>query len=86
MILLTLTLLATIIAGIIILYFLYKNKKEDTERQINYHAFCIMGICFLPLGFIMWFVLKNPGFIGFTGLGAAYLAIGLANRDKWPKS
>ena len=26
---------------------------------------------------------ENPGMIGIMGLGAAYLAIGLANRDKW---
>jgi hypothetical protein len=27
----------------------------------------------------------NPGFIGFIGLGIVYMAIGLANRDKWKK-
>ena len=25
----------------------------------------------------------NPGFLGMSALGAAYLAIGLVNRDKW---
>jgi hypothetical protein len=27
----------------------------------------------------------NPGFVGFIGLGIIYMAIGLANRDKWKK-
>jgi len=27
----------------------------------------------------------NPAFIGFVGMGIIYMAIGLANRDKWKK-
>jgi hypothetical protein len=41
-----------------------------------------MGICFLPMGIIFTTTI-NPGFIGFIALGIVYMAIGLANKDKW---
>ena len=31
----------------------------------------------------LFIVLKNPGFLGFTGLGIIYLITGAANKDKW---
>ena len=45
----------------------------------------IMGICLLPMGIIFMTTLLNPGFIGFTFMGLFYIAIGLANREKWEK-
>ena len=43
-----------------------------------------MGICFLPTG-IIFMTTVSPAFIGITGLGLCYMAIGLANKDKWKK-
>jgi len=44
-----------------------------------------MGISFLPIGIVLSFIVGNPGFIGFTGLGAFYIVYGLANKNKWKK-
>jgi hypothetical protein len=44
-----------------------------------------MGISFLPLGIVLTIAVGNPGFIGFIGLGGFYIALGLANKDKWKK-
>jgi len=54
-------------------------------KEVDYRAFFIMGISFLLLGIVLTFVIGNPGFIGFMVLGIAYIAIGLANKDKWKK-
>ena len=43
-----------------------------------------MGISFLPIG-IVFTVSISPAFVGFTGIGICYMAIGLANKDKWKK-
>jgi len=75
--------IATII-GVLLLYIMQKKKKEGTFKEPDYRAFFIMGICFLPMGIIFTFSV-NPGFVGFIGLGIIYMALGLANRDKWKK-
>ena len=61
-----------------------KMKKEETYKETDYPAFFIMGISFLPMG-IIFSAAINPAFIGFVGMGIIYMAIGLANRDKWKK-
>ena len=61
----------------------WKIRKGDRSGEVNYKAFFILGIVFLPVGVTLSISTKNPGLIGISGLGAAYLAIGLANRDKW---
>jgi uncharacterized membrane protein YoaK (UPF0700 family) len=76
--------LIAVIVGISVLYIMQKKKKEGTYKEPDYRAFFIMGICFLPMGIIFTSSI-NPGFIGFIGLGIVYMAIGLANRDKWKK-
>ncbi len=47
-----------------------------------------MGIVWVPVGIVFMFILllsDLPFVIGMPlfGMGLAYLAIGLANRDKW---
>ena len=79
---LTVILIIALIVGIIFTIFVLKKKKEGTYKEPDYRAFLIMGICFLPMG-IIFTTTVNPGFIGFIGLGIVYMAIGLANRDKW---
>lgn len=61
----------------------WKNRANLNRGEPNYKAFFIMGTSFLPLGIVLSAATGNPGLIGISGLGAAYLAIGLSNRDKW---
>ena len=79
-------LIILIIVGIIIAFIVWKKKKERKYEEPDYRAFFIMGICFIPLGLIFTITVDNPGFIGITGFGLIYMAIGLANRDKWKKT
>lgn len=72
-----------VIIGIIVYFTVRVNQNNGGTREVDYRAFFIMGISFLPLGIVLTFVVDNPGFIGFIGLGIAYIAIGLANKDKW---
>jgi len=78
-------LLITIFVLIATIFWVMKNRKNELTKEIDYRVFFIMGISFLPLGIVLTFVVDNPGFIGFMGLGIAYIAIGLANKDKWKK-
>ena len=75
LIILLLVLIATI-------FIVKKKKEEGINKEPDYRAFFIMGISFLPMGIIFTATI-NPGFIGFIGMGIIYMAIGLANRDKW---
>ena len=59
-------------------------RREKPRRTIDYRAYFMMGICFLPLGISLSIVI-SVGFLGMTALGIIYLIIGLANRDKWGK-
>ena len=74
-----------LIVGVFLFLILRKNQKEGIKREVDYRAFFIMGVSFLPLGIVLTFAVGNPGFIGFMGLGIAYIAIGLANKDKSKK-
>ena len=53
-------------------------------KEIDYKAFFILGMCFLPLGTIFMTTI-SPAYISFTGIGVAFMAIGLAHRDEWEK-
>ena len=74
-------LIASII-GIFVLFIMKKKKIEGSYKEPDYRAFFIMGICFLPMGIIFTSTI-SPAFISFLALGVIYIAIGLANRDKW---
>ena len=63
----------------------WKKRKGGNSGEVDYMAFFIMGAVFLPVGVSLSISTKNSGLLGVSGLGAAYLAIGLANRDKWKK-
>jgi 4-amino-4-deoxy-L-arabinose transferase-like glycosyltransferase len=78
-------LLITVFVLIVTVFWVKKNSKNKLNKEVDYRAFFIMGISFLPLGIFLTFAVDNPGFIGFIGLGACYIAIGLANKDKWKK-
>ena len=71
-----------VIVGVIIFFTFRKNQKEGATRETDYRAFFIIGISFLPLGIIFTSII-SPAFISFIAIGGCYIAIGLANRDKW---
>ncbi|KYK29770.1 hypothetical protein AYK20_00100 [Thermoplasmatales archaeon SG8-52-1] len=72
------------ILGVIITIVLWKKQKENKYEEPDYQAFFIMGISFLPLG-LVFMIAVNPAFFVFTGIGLCYIAIGLANKDKWKR-
>lgn len=78
-------LLITIFVLILTVLWVKKNRNSEPIKEVDYRVFFIMGISFLPLGIVLSFVVGNPGFIGFIGLGICYIVIGLANKDKWKK-
>ena len=67
-----------------------EKEKGSKTQEPDYRAFFIMGITLFPLGVIYEsvFVISGtkvflvPG-LAFMGMGLSYLAVGLANRDKW---
>jgi len=79
-----------LVAGVIIAFMIHRKIKKGEAREPNYRAFFILGISFIPIG-CAWIVIalsnEIPPVTGipFLGLGVIYMAIGLANRDKWKK-
>ena len=63
-----------VLAVLFAVIFIYRNRGQKIEP--DYRVFFIMGITWLPLGIAT----DNPGFLG---MGAVFMAIGLANRSKW---
>ena len=64
----------TVLLATIAIYIKSRNKNE--EAATDYRVFFILGISFLPVGIST----DNPGL---WGVGAVFLIIALANRDKW---
>ncbi len=50
--------------------------KKDKTYEPDYRVFFILGVTWLPLGIAT----DNPAL---TGMGAVFMVLGLANRDKW---
>ena len=71
------------VLGLVFGVLAWKNRKSGDQVEINYRAFFVLGVTFLPAGVALFTSTGNPAFLGMSGLGAVYLAIGLANRDKW---
>jgi len=73
-------LIISIIVGIAVLAMLIavvvvkRNRGEKIEP--DYRVFFILGITWLPIGIAT----DNPGL---WGMGAVFMAVGLANRSKW---
>ena len=66
----------------ILLYTCVKQKGRKTD----YKTFFTFGIGFLPLGILYMVVgFLLPISVAVLGLGLIFLAIGLANKDKWEK-
>jgi len=58
--------------------YIWRLSKKGWKHETDYKTFFIMGIIWFPMGLI----LDMPFFFI---LGLAYMAIGLANKDKWGK-
>ena len=59
------------------------SRRLEAEGDVNYRRFFFIGLAFLPVGVTLFFATRNPGLLGISGVGAAYLAIGLSYRDQW---
>lgn len=57
--------------------------KKGKQRPPDYYAFFWMGLIWTIFG--LFFYMQDKSF-AFLGMGVVFLAIGLANRDKWEKN
>lgn len=53
--------------------------KRKTKRPVDYRAFFIMGVVWLPLGVIF----DN---YAFTVMGIVFMVLGLAHKKEWKKN
>ena len=81
LILVGLTVLALLVGVVLVA----RGKRK--EKETDYKVFYTLGFVWLPMG-IIFLALDSLRVMGivFLCLGASYLAIGLANKDKWAKS
>lgn len=78
-------LLGFVLVGVLVTIVVIRRRRGGEEPEVNYAAFFVMGLSFLPMGALFSFFI-NPGFIGIMGLGAFYIVFGLLNKDKWKSS
>ena len=63
-----------------------EKEKEEKWGEPDYQVFFTIGVVWLSVG-VVFMLTTNPGLgVAFMGMCIAYLAIGLANRDKWKKN
>lgn len=75
-----------LILGVIVILILQKKRKDVKKKEPDYRAFFCVGFVFMPAGIALMIGTKNPGLLGITALGAFYIILGLANKDKWKKN
>ena len=78
-----LILAALVVIVLLVLFVVLKKRKDGNMGEPNYQVFFILGIAWLPIGVVFMFTINLVIGIAFMGMGASYMAIGLANRDKW---
>lgn len=66
--------LAVLLAVALVVY-----RRRGEMPETDYRVFFILGITWLPLGIAT----ENPAF---WGMGAVFLIVSLANRDKWQEA
>jgi len=74
-----------VVIGLVLTLLVFKKKKEGKMGEPNYQVFFIIGIAWLPIGVVFMLTINLVMGIAFMGMGASYMVIGLANRDKWEK-
>jgi uncharacterized membrane protein YfcA len=77
-----------VVVGILVAFVAWRGRKAGKLAEPDYRAFFVMGIVLVPVGVVFMFVFllsDLPFVIGMPllAMGLVYLAIGLANRDKW---
>ena len=62
------------------LFFMVRSASGNKEKKRvpNYRALFILGVTWLPIGIAT----DNPGL---WGMGAVFMIVGAANKDKWGK-
>ena len=76
---------ALLVIGLILTLVVFKKKKEGKIGEPNYRVFLNVGMTWIPVG-VVFMIAINPAIgIAFMAMDITYLAIGLANRDKWEK-
>jgi hypothetical protein len=60
-----------------------ENEEQDSKEEpgTNYQVLFVLGITFLGVGAAL--MVTNPGMVGLMVMGIIFMAVGLANRDKW---
>jgi len=81
----TLIIAVLLVIILIITVVMFKKRKEAKTGEINYKIFFIIGLVWIPIGCVYMIAVNLVMGITFMGLGVAYIAIGLANKDKWKK-
>jgi len=62
--------------GIVLLFVFFMILKKKGKRQMNYRAFFIIGITWLPIG------IATQNYV-LAVTGALFLTMGLLNKSKW---
>jgi len=80
-----------VVVGIFTVFMTRKKGRGGKLEETNYRVFFIMGVAMTDIGIIGMIVALWRDYSYITPLpiliiGIVYLAIGLANRDKWKKT
>jgi hypothetical protein len=73
---------ASLFIGIVLALKMRLEGEKGKPPEPNYYSFFVMGLCFVPFGFIFSETI-SPGFMGVTVLGMVYMAIGLRKKHLW---
>ncbi len=72
--------LMVVLLAVMLLYF---RKNPGKRKETDYYTFFVIGISWVPLGIVFWLTLNMPFGMVLFAIGLCWMAIGLANRDKW---
>jgi hypothetical protein len=76
---------ALVVLGLFLKILVFKKKKEGKTVEPNYQVFFNVGMIWIPVGVVFMITINFVIGIAFMGMGLSYLAIGLANKDKWER-
>ena len=80
-----------VVTGIVLLLLILRRGKAEGKKEPNYRAIFIVGLSQISAGSAFTIISTESDlspFLGlsFLGMGLAYMAVGLANRDKWEQA
>jgi hypothetical protein len=81
----SLIIVTLVVIGLFLLFYVIKKKKELKIEETNYQAFFNIGLIWIPVGIVFIVSVNIAIGVAFFAMGTSYMAIGLANRDKWEK-